>query len=63
MWESTTATDAEVRAEGVRLIRETANDPEVGYNRWPLFQSRDRLAGTGPPSCANSPHHDPLSPT
>ena len=36
LFESTTATDAEVRAEEVRLIRENrSNDPEIGYNRWP----------------------------
>ncbi len=36
LWESRTATDAEARAQEVRLIRERrANDPEVGYNLWP----------------------------
>jgi len=38
LWESETATDAEVRAMEVKLIRETgANDPAVGYNVWPRF--------------------------
>jgi hypothetical protein len=38
LWESETATDAEVRAMEVRLIRETsANDPAICYNVWPRF--------------------------
>ena len=36
VWESETATDAEVRAAEVAMIRELrSNDPAVGYNRWP----------------------------
>ena len=35
-FESETATDAEVRAVEVAMIRELrSNDPAVGYNRWP----------------------------
>lgn len=38
LWESATATDAEVRAMEVRLIREhRSNDPAIGYNRSPRF--------------------------
>jgi hypothetical protein len=38
LWESETATDAEVRAMEVRLIREhRSNDPAIGYNRSPRF--------------------------
>jgi hypothetical protein len=38
LWESVTATDAEVRAMEVRLIRENrSNDPAIGYNRSPRF--------------------------
>ena len=38
LWESDTATDAEVRAMEVRLIREhCSNDPAVGYNLAPKF--------------------------
>ncbi len=36
LWESETATDEEVarvEVEYIRLLR--ANDPDVGYNRWP----------------------------
>ena len=36
LWESETATDAEVRAMEVKLIRETgANRPDIGYNKLP----------------------------
>jgi hypothetical protein len=36
IWESETATDAEVARREVELIRENrSNDPAVGYNRWP----------------------------
>ena len=38
LWESETATDAEVRAMEVRLIREhRSTDPAIGYNRLPRF--------------------------
>jgi hypothetical protein len=37
LWESETATDAEVRAMEIKLILETdANNPEIGYNLAPL---------------------------
>lgn len=36
LWQSETATDAEVRAKEIELIRlHRSNDPEVGYNRSP----------------------------
>ena len=36
LWWSETATDSEVNAKEVELIRlHRSNDPEVGYNRWP----------------------------
>jgi hypothetical protein len=36
LWESETATDAEVSAKEIGFIRAfRSNDPEVGYNRWP----------------------------
>ncbi len=38
LWESDTATDAEVSRVEVAYIRSLrANDPQVGYNRWPRF--------------------------
>lgn len=38
LWESETASDAEVRAMEIKLIRETgANDPEIGYNKAPRY--------------------------
>lgn len=39
LWESETATDAEVRAKEIELIRQTrANDPAIGYNLSPRFR-------------------------
>ena len=39
MWESETATDAEVsRREAEFIGRFKSNDPKVGYNRWPRFR-------------------------
>lgn len=36
LWESEVATDAEVNQKEVELIRfYRANDPAIGYNRWP----------------------------
>jgi len=36
LWESETATDAEVYNKEVEYIRELrSNDPAVGYNQWP----------------------------
>jgi hypothetical protein len=41
LWESETATDSEVALKEAELIRELrANDPAVGYNRWPKFDGR-----------------------
>jgi hypothetical protein len=39
LWESDTATDAEVRAKEVELILAIrANNPDIGYNRAPRFR-------------------------
>ncbi len=39
LWESESATDTEVRAKEMQLIRETgANNPDVGYNRTPRYR-------------------------
>ena len=36
LFESETATDAEINAREVALIREhRSNDPAIGYNQWP----------------------------
>jgi hypothetical protein len=36
LWESSTATNEEVTRREIEFIRELrANDPEIGYNRWP----------------------------
>lgn len=38
LWESPSATDAEVAQTEVRFIRSLrSNDPDIGYNRWPNF--------------------------
>jgi len=39
LWHSTTATDREVNTVEVEFIRRLhANDPSVGYNRWPKIK-------------------------
>lgn len=39
LWESETATEVELSAKEVELIREyRSNDPEIGYNRWPKLK-------------------------
>jgi hypothetical protein len=39
LWESEDASEAELSAKEVEMIREyEANDPRVGYNRWPPFK-------------------------
>ncbi len=44
LWESDTATDAEVRAMEIKLIRETgANDPDIGYNKLPRYRPDSRV--------------------
>lgn len=38
LWESETATDQELAAKEVEMIRKyESNNPEIGYNRWPKF--------------------------
>jgi hypothetical protein len=39
LWESETATHAEVTAKEAELILALhSNDPAIGYNRWPRFK-------------------------
>ena len=39
LWESESASEEELSAKEVELIREhRSNDPAIGYNRWPKFQ-------------------------
>lgn len=39
LWESETASDSEVNAKEVELIRQyESNNPSIGYNQWPKFQ-------------------------
>lgn len=45
LWESTTATKAEVLAMERRLIVQLqANDPSVGYNRRPVFRTLSKTS-------------------
>ena len=38
LWWSEEATDSEVRAKELELIRlHRSNDPDIGYNRWPRY--------------------------
>lgn len=47
LWESETATDAEVRKKELELIREAgANNPEIGYNVLPRW--RDPMSAAPP---------------
>ncbi len=47
LWESDTATPAEVSQKEVELIRaHRSNDPAVGYNQWPKLP---RIPGDGGP--------------
>ena len=39
LWESETATDAELSATEVEMIHKySSNDPAIGYNRWPKLR-------------------------
>jgi len=39
IWESDTATDAEVNQREIEYIKSfRANDPAIGYNRWPKLK-------------------------
>ncbi len=39
LWESESASEAELAAKEVEFIRKyNANDPQIGYNRWPRFR-------------------------
>ena len=45
LWESESATDGEVAAKEIELIRTLkANDPSIGYNRWPPFKEVENAA-------------------
>ena len=41
LWESETATRAEVTAKEIEFIKALkSNDPAIGYNRWPKFKGK-----------------------
>ena len=42
LWQSEIASEAELAAKEVEFIRKYgANDPRIGYNRWPKFRERE----------------------
>jgi hypothetical protein len=42
LWESETATRAEVTAKEIEFIKMLrSNDPAIGYNRWPKFRGHE----------------------
>jgi hypothetical protein len=70
LWESATAADAEVNAKEIERIRPlNANDPAIGYNRWPKPNPKDSAAdkGMGAPNKEDTFHRflgdAPLGPT
>ena len=39
LWQSETATEAELSAKEVEMIRKyNSNDPDIGYNQWPKLK-------------------------
>jgi hypothetical protein len=56
LWASPSATDEEVTAKEVEFIRSTrANDPTIGYNRWPPFNGEgSAIADPGTESTGDS---------
>jgi hypothetical protein len=55
MWESCSATEAELSAKEVEMIRlHRSNDPAVGYNRWPKCCLENDLSG-GTPNAGSKP--------
>ena len=47
LWESATATDADVSRVEVDFIRQLrSNDPAVGYNRWPKLRAVPTMSAT-----------------
>ena len=42
LWQSETASEAELARKEVEFIRKyKANDPRIGYNRWPKFRDAE----------------------
>lgn len=55
LWESCSATKAELSAKEVEMIRlHRSNDPAVGYNRWPKHSLDNDLSG-GTPNAVSKP--------
>jgi hypothetical protein len=48
LWQSETASEAELSAKEVEFIRKfRANDPAIGYNRWPKFKLSHKNCSNG----------------
>ena len=48
LWEADTASDSEVNAKEVELIKQLrSNDPSIGYNRWPKLTSQNPVTDDG----------------
>ena len=46
LWESDSATEAELSAKEVEMIRlYHSNDPSIGYNRWPKVSAPRKKSG------------------
>ena len=51
LWESETATEAELSAKEVEMIwQHRSNDPEIGYNQWPKRKWRGGARSSNSPS-------------
>jgi len=47
LWESDTASNTEVNQKEIEFILALrANDPSIGYNRWPKFRPLNNLIGS-----------------
>lgn len=41
LWESDTCTDSELSTQEVEFITQyQSNNPDIGYNRWPKFETK-----------------------
>ena len=56
LWESSTATEAELSAMEVEMIRlHRSNDPSIGYNRWPKLSIGNDLDSCPPMPTSQPP--------
>lgn len=49
IWESETASDSEVAQKEVEMIHKyKSNNPEIGYNRWPVYKAKKSCKSCNP---------------